>query len=91
MRNSSETPATSFAPAFLAVSSVTADAMDRAKQRGTMRGCAKMLTAAMDTAPSDPTIIKSAEARKLIKTHSTAAGSAMRKYFCSSAVLKSLS
>lgn len=73
----------SFRPASRETRSVTEEARERVKQRITRRGCKKILTAAMETAPRVPTMIKSAEARRIIKSPSNAAGMAIFKYFLS--------
>lgn len=70
-------------PASRETKSVTADARERLKQRTISRGWIKILTAAMETAPNVPTMIRSAEARRIMKRPSKAAGNAMLKYFLS--------
>ena len=71
------------APALLETRSVTEEASEREKQRRMSRGWRKMLTAAMDSAPKAPTMIRSVDARRIIKSPSNAAGSAILKYFLS--------
>lgn len=73
----------SFRPASRETRRVTEEARERVKQRMTSRGWRKILTAAMETAPKVPTMIKSAEARRIMKRPSSAAGNAIFKYFLS--------
>jgi len=73
-------------PKYFAAVKVTADAIDLATHKIIIRGCVKILTAAIAEVPSTPTIIKSALQSKIINTPSSAAGIAIFKYFLSSAV-----
>ena len=60
-------------------SSAFLEASDLEKQRSTSLGWAKMLTAAIGKAPSVPTMMRSVEARRIMKSPSKAAGSAIFK------------
>ena len=77
---SPDTSPTSPAPALREASSVTAEAIDREKHSSTSRGCKKILTAATETAPKVPTMIRSAEAKRIMNILSIAAGMAIFKY-----------
>ena len=70
-------------PKRRAVRSVTADASERVTQSSIMRGCVKMLTAAMASSPSVPTMMMSTELRSTMKTPSNADGIATRRYILS--------
>lgn len=76
MEEAASFPASS---AFLETRSVTEEASDLEKQRSTSLGWAKMLTAAIGKAPSVPTMMRSVEARRIMKSPSKAAGSAIFK------------
>lgn len=77
---SEDTASRSSLPASRDTTRVTAEARDRERQSSTSRGCRKMLTAATEKLPSAPTRIRSVEARRIMKSPSSAAGNAIFRY-----------